>query len=211
VFHFNKIDRPSRVRGKGRDVERASGSSDLPLDHQLTFSPAPDERWTYEEGRGLMLNGESVKEMVRDSGGDVRTLCGLSQGLSEYQQFVWGRGGKDRANFNGQVHALQDVIMGRLGSLYDGLTGGVHFEWRGDEFWVNNVNIRSVIKLYMSRPTETSRRYLEGLKQKLSLILSKQHSSTKYDAVQGEAGRLFNEISMVLQCVPATSVPRLCA
>ncbi len=211
---INFINKFSRVqpRGKAGSAKGAERREDLPLDHQLTFSPEPDEKWTFEEGRGILLNGEDVKGILSENGNNVRALCGVSQGLYDYQQFVWGKnGGKDRAAFNGTVASLQDSIQGRLGSIYDGLTAGVHFECLGEDFWVNNVNIRSVLKLYVMKPTEAARCYIEGLRDKLSLILSRQQSSTRYDAVHEKAVQLFNEISMVLECVPAAGPPRLCA
>jgi hypothetical protein len=211
VITFQNIQRFLGVRGKGRDGGRTTGAEDLPLDHRLTFKPEADEHWTFEEGRGLLLNGEDVRTIVRDAPNDVRTLCGVSQGLDDYQQFVWARGGKDKAAFNGAVGALQHAIVGRLGSLYEGLTGGLHVEWTGEDFWINNVNVRAVVKLFALRPTDAGRRYLEGLQQKLDLILSRRRLSRKDDAVAAEAKRLHDEISVVLQCVPSTSHPRLCA
>ncbi|MFA4875766.1 MAG: hypothetical protein WC956_01040 [bacterium] len=210
---INFINKFSRVspRGKAGSAKGPERREDLPLDHQLTFNPEPDEKWTFEEGRGILLDDEDVKAILSENGSSVRTLCGLSQGLYDYQQFVWGKGGKDRAAFNGTVASLQDSILGRLGSLYDGLTAGVHFECLGEDFWVNNVNIRSVLKLYILKPTEAARHYIEGLRDKLGLILSRQQSSTRYDAVHEKALQLLNEISMVLECVPTAGHPRLCA
>lgn len=207
------INRLSKVIPGARqgDGQKATSCEDLPLDHQLSFTPEKDEKWTFEEGRGVMLNDEQVKEILAENGNDVRTLCGLTQGLYEYQQYVWSKGGKEREKFNGSVASLQDSILGRLGHLYDGLTAGVHFECEGADFWVNNVNIRSVLKLYMLKPTESARRYIEGLRDKLALILSRQQTSTKYDAVYEQAVQLFHEVSMVLECVPAYGPPRLCA
>jgi hypothetical protein len=207
------INRLSRVMPRGRtgSAKGAERREDLPLDHQLTFNPEQDERWTYEEGRGLFLNGEDVREMMSDNPHNIRMLCGLSQGLQEYQQFVWSKGGKDRAAFNGTVASLQDSIQGKLGSIYDGLTAGVHFECLGEDFWINNVNIRSVLKLYILKPTEAARCYIEGLRDKLNLILSRRQTSTRYDAVHDKATQLHEEISMVLECVPTSGPPRLCA
>lgn len=208
---LNGINRLRTQRtGVGRRGE-AERRTDLPLDHQLTFQPEPDEKWTFEEGRKICINGEDVAEAVRTGNNDVRLLVGVSHGLSAYQQHVWGRGGKGNADFNGTVAALQSTIVGRMSNLYDGLTGGVHFEAVGEDFWVNNVNIRSVLHLYLQRPTDAGRRYLEGLREKLALILSRRQSSTRYDAVHGQAERLYQEVSMVLECAPPPGPPRLCA
>jgi hypothetical protein len=193
----------------GSKSSRATGS-DLPLDHQLTFRPHHDEKWSYEENR-IFLDDVDVREIVGEGANDVAVLCGVSQGLCEYQQHVWGKGGKAFAKFNGTVSSLQDTIAGRLGSIYEDMTGGVRFECHGDDFWVNNVNVRSVLSLYRLKPTEKARCYLLGLKDKLGLILSRQQSSTRYDGVRDRARQLFLEIDAALEFVPADAPLRLCS
>lgn len=206
--YINKIGQVSRKRtGSSKKAERAC---DLPLDHQLTFNPAPDERWTYKDGT-ILLNEMDVKELVRESSNEVGILCGVSHGLNDYQQFVWSRGGKSNADFNGLVNSVQHTIQGRLLNLFDGLTGGLHFEWLGRDFWINNVNVRSVIKLYMIRPTEAARTYLEGLRDKVGLILARRRASTRYDGVYEGAKELFEEIDIVLKTVSPAGPPRLSA
>jgi hypothetical protein len=180
------------------------------LDRRLSFTPSRDERWNYDGG-SILLNDMDVKEVVRECSNEVGVLCGVSHGLNEYQHFVWSKGGKGHAAFNGTVNAVQHTIQGRLTNLYDGLTGGVHFEWLGEDFWINNVNVRSVVKLYTLRPTEAAKCYLEGLRDKVGLILSRRQASTRYDAVYEEAQELFKEIDHVLNTVPPAHVPRLSA
>ncbi|MFH0799711.1 MAG: hypothetical protein V2A66_05975 [Pseudomonadota bacterium] len=187
----------------------ADQKSDLPLDHRLTFSPQKDEKWTFEEEQRICLNDADIKEIVGESGNDVRTLCGISQGLHEYQRHVWGKGGKGMGRFNGAVDSLQGTILGRLGSIYDGLTGGVRFECNGGDFWINNVNVHSVLKLYLLRPTDKARHYLSGIRDKLGLILSRQQSSTRYDGIQNRAKELFDDITLALEFVPSDAPPRL--
>jgi hypothetical protein len=128
-----------------------------------------------------------------------------------YQQHVWSKGGKTEAAFNGTVDALQHLILGRLGTLYDDLTGGVQVECVGEDFWVNNVNIRSVLRLFCQRPTDAARTWLEGLREKLDLLLERRTTTTRDDAVCERAAILRDEISLVLSCTPTASPPRLCA
>lgn len=206
--YINKLGRISRKRtDSSKGAERVT---DLPLDHQLTFSPSPDEHWTYEDGN-ILFNEMDVKEIVRESANEVGVLCGVSHGLNDYQQFVWNRGGKQNASFNGLVNSVQHSIQGRLLNLFDGLTGGIHFECLGTDFWINNVNIRSVVRLYMIRPTEAARVYLEGLRDKVALILSRRHTSNRYDAVHEQARELFEEITFALENISPSGPPRLCA
>ncbi|MFA4972248.1 MAG: hypothetical protein WC683_06515 [bacterium] len=203
-------DLTRKVIGRGGKAERTH-ATDLPLDHQLTFNPEPDQRWTFDQGSGVCVNDCSVRELVHDNPNDVGLLCGLSHGLYSYQKFVWSKGGKENAPFNGMIMSLQHVVLGRLGNIYDTITGGMSVELEGDDLWLNNINVRSVIKLYELRPTEAARSYIEGLRDKVGLILSRRKTSSKYDAVCDEAAKLYEEINIVLATVPCPGPPRLCA
>jgi hypothetical protein len=198
INRLRRTDRSGRVSGDGRTEH----CTDLPLDHRLTFSAGPGEKWTFDEERKIRLNDEDVGELIHEGANDIGLLCGLSQGLYDYQQHVWSKGGKEREKFNAQVFSLQATIHHRLGSIYDGLTGGVHFECKGSDFWINNVNICSVLNLYRLRPTDKARQYLCGLRDKLGLILSRRHSSTRYDGVMPKARELLDEINLVLELIP---------
>lgn len=201
----SEVNRLRRFGPLGR-VGRGSGAkerTDLPPDHQLTFCPAFDEKWTFKEERKICLNDVDVQEMVHDGANDVRLLCGVFQGLHEYQQDIWKRGGKAFEKFNAIVESLQGTISGRLGCIYDGLTGGIRFECNGDDFWINNINVRTVIVLYRLKPTDKARRYLMGIRDKLGLILSRNSNSTRYDGVHEQAMRYFEEISLAIEYIPA--------
>ncbi len=209
MFNYvNKLRKTRSTTRLGRGG-RTSRKADPALDERLSFKPFPDESWTFQGERHVLLNDEDVGEMVTEERDDVRVLSGLSQGLSEYQNFVWSRGGKGFGKFNATVTSLQDKILGRLGGLYDGLTGRVSVEYSGEDFWINNINVKSVLKLYWQRPTEKARRYLMGLRDKLDLILSRQQSSTKNDAIALQSKQLLEEITRALEYLPADAPPRL--
>lgn len=204
VNRLSGLNRRGRIWG-GEGVSR---ESDLPLDHQLTFSPQKDEKWTYQDNR-VYLNDTEVREIIHENPNDAGVLSGLSQGLSEYQQYIWSRGGKEFGRFNGTIASLQDTCLGRLGTIYDGLTVGIRFECVGDDFWINNVNVRQVLGLYVQHPTDKARRYLLSIQQKLDLILSRQHSSTRYDGIHARARQLYLEVSSALEYLPADAPLRL--
>ena len=191
-------DLPNKVRF--RSDKRTEGATDLPLDHRLTFSPSTDEKWTFEDEH-IFFNGFDANDLINESGTDVHYLSGLSAALDQYRQFVWMRGGKSAAKFNGTVNALLEKILGRLGGIYEGMFSGVHFEYNGGDFWINGVNINAVLKLYKLRPTRKARCYLVGLRNKLGLLLSSQSGSHRCDGVAAEAERIFSEIAMALDSI----------
>jgi len=193
----------NRIRGKDRfrASEIDKNVSDLPLDYQLTFDASADEQWKFEDEH-IYYNDEDVNEIINESANDIHCLNNLSVGLDQYRQYVWERGSKSHGKYNGTVNALLEKILGRLGNIYDGLVGGVHFEFCDGDFWINNVNLRSVLKLYKIRPTNKARCYLFGLRNKLGLILGSQSGNPRYNGVNKEAEKLFNEISCALDKIP---------
>lgn len=210
------VDFVRNIRGKrsGRITsgsDDVTGAEDLPLDHRLSFEPEKDERWTFEGDGKICVSGIDLEELINSARTerDVALLCGASRGLQEYQLFVWSKGGRDEAQFNGRVQALQDKVHGILAHLYDSLTGGVDFDFSDGEAWLNDVSVRKAIHLYVQNPTVNRRQYLIGLRDKLGLILARRRSNSIHDAVRTEAKVLLDEIKMALDMVPANNVLRI--
>lgn len=209
ALDFRKIDRLRTGRTDGKRSEKAR-ESDLPLDHQLTFNPQPGEQWSYRDGH-VFINEIDVNELVNKNGNDVSLLSGLSFSLDEYRTFVWGRGGHSHAKFNGAISALQGKIIGRLGSMYEGLTGGIHYEYDDTVFWLNNVNVHAVLALYRVKPTIKARAYLKGLRDKLFLIIARKQSSPRSDGIYAVVKGLICDIEEALDVHSPTDTPLLVA
>lgn len=187
------------------DIARGGGTernTDLPLDHRLTFCPAFDEKWTFDEERKICLNDIEAEDILKEGGDNIGVLCGLFQGASDYQNNVWARGGKGREKFNAAVDSLKSTVQRKLGNIYDNLTGGIAFECVDDDLWINDVSVRSVLNLYRIKPTNKARIYLAGLRDKLGLILERRQTNPRYDGVSDRVKNLFNEISMALEYCP---------
>jgi len=208
-LNFRNIDRLRTGRTDSKGAEKAR-KSDLPLDHQLSFNPTPDERWSYRRGH-VYINDIDVNELVNKNGNDISMLSGLSFSLEEYRNFVWGRGGRINAKFNGAVEALQGKIIGRLGSIYEGLTGGINYEYAHGAFWINNVNVQAVIALYRIRPTTKARSYLRGLRDKLFLIIARKQSSPRCDGIHDVVSKLIDEIDGAIEIHTPSDTPLLVA
>lgn len=196
-----------RVGPSGR--EGSSPPEEALLDPWLSFVPSSGEKWTYRDESGILIDGFPVGELVDEGGEGAGVLGGLLQGVSDYQQYVWLRGGRGHEKFNAAVAAIEGKIQGRLACLYEGLTGGVKFESDGDDFWVNNVSIPAVLGYYKRNPSENVRIYLLGLRDKLGLILGRSRSSTRYDGVEQQARELYEEISVALENASSPPYPRL--
>jgi len=206
------LKRLSRVRVSRKSSDRAEHSheTDLPLDHQLTFNPDPNQEWRYRSNH-VYINGEDVNELINDNPRDISFLSSLTIGLDEYKNFVWGRGGKKNAKFNASVAGLQSKIAGRLGLIYDEVCGGVRCEFDDEALWVNNVNVRAVVALYKMRPTTKAREYLKGLRLKLFLIIERPHSNPRNNGMQNVVRNYIDEIDGALDFYTPTDTPLLVA
>lgn len=199
--------RTGRTRRGG--VER-SRSVDLPLDHQLTFQPDPTEKWTFKNDR-IFVNDDDANELINEHGNDIGFLTDASVGIELYKQYVWKCGGQGQAKFNAAVNALQGKIAGRLGSLYEGLVGGVRYEYADETLWINNVNVQAVITLYRLRPTIQAREYLKGLRTKLFLIIARQHSNPGVNGIHDVVDKYIGQIDIALETHSPADTPLLVA
>ncbi len=206
------IKRIQRWRTGRTERERThrAPSADLPLDHQLTFQPDPTEQWTFRNGR-IFVNGEDANELINEHGNDISFLTDASVGIELYKQYVWKGGGHGRGKFNAAVNALQGKIAGRLGSIYEGLVGGVRYEFADETLWINNVNVQAVITLYRLRPTVQAREYLKGLRTKLFLIIARQQSNPRVNGIHSVVSKYIGEINVALEMYCPADTPLLVA
>lgn len=209
IIDLKRLER-FRIRRPSSGQTEHSHETDLPLDHQLTFNPDPNQEWRYRNNH-VFVNGEDVNGLVNDNPRDVSFLSSLSISLDEYKHFVWDRGGKIFAKFNGAVEGLQCKIAGRLGSIYYELCGGVRCELDNGALWINNINVRAVVALYKLRPTSQAREYLKGLRLKLYLIIARAHSNPRANGMQNVVQHCIDEIDGALDCHTPADTPLLVA
>jgi len=194
----SKINLKSIKRGSSSSVDE--GSKDLPLDHQLTFVRFQDEKWQYREGH-IYVNDTDVEELIEYKLRDVRLWCGISEALSEYQDMVETKNGRDNSRFYRRVNSIQDRILCNMKYLYDEKTDGVYLSLGDGEFLLNNFNVRAFLAMYHLKPTDKARKFLLGLKSKLVLILVNRNGTPQYERVHRVVEQIYQEV------VDALSVP----
>jgi hypothetical protein len=208
-FDIKRIQRWKTGRTGSKETEKTQ-SKDLPLDHQLSFNPGPDEQWSFKGGH-VFINDIDVEELINKNGNDISLLSGLSFSLDMYREHVWGLGGKLHAKFNGAIAALQGKVIGRLGSIYEGLTGGLRYEYADGDFWINNINVQAVVALYRLRPTVKARTYLKGIRDKLFLIIARKQSSPRSEGIYEVISKLIEDIDGALELHTPSDIPLLVA
>lgn len=194
-------------RVRGGDLGETTSCSDLPLDHQLTFRSDAGDTWQFD-GNHVMVNGEDVEEEIDRPKAGVRDWNDISSSLSIYKDVVYRRAPSRFPRLSAVIDRIHGKILGLMKRVFDEKMGALQLRWGDGRALLNNVNVRALMALYHVRPTEKARRYLDGLKAKLALILTSSHASPAYARVQGLAQDLYDEITDSLEVAPIDR-PRL--
>ncbi|OGQ05381.1 MAG: hypothetical protein A3F82_00790 [Deltaproteobacteria bacterium RIFCSPLOWO2_12_FULL_44_12] len=201
---YNSI-RLNRNRGKS---ESAQSQSDV---RRLQFKRSPQEEYTFEEGQ-ILLNGVDVLNLLDGDRVEVGFWAGLAGAVDEYRKNVWLKYGTDWREFNGKTQALLDKLLNKLTHAYEEMTGGIRVQMHGERLWLNDIDPKVVLNLFLSNPTTERRRYLESFKTKLALILEGKVGYSHSHAVLEESRRVFYQIHQALENTPsADSTPLLAA
>lgn len=186
-----------------------SSPSDSEVYH-LPFRRSPKEEYRFENGK-ILLNGTDVSGMINGTETDISFLVGLSAGIEEYRNTVWIRYGTDKRDFNGQAQGLLEKLLGKLGHFYEETTGGLKVQLQGGRLWINDIDPKVVLALFLSNPNDDRRRYLESIQAKVGLILQGKAGKSHSDGVVQEAKRIFHQIETALQNQASPSHPPLLA
>lgn len=188
-------------RVRGGDLGEATSCSDLPLDHQLTFRSDAGDAWQFD-GNHVMHNGEDVEDEIENPNAGVRDWDDITSRLNTYKDVVYRRAPARFPRLAAVIDRIQGKILGLMKRVFDEKMGALTLRWGDGRALLNNVNVRALMALYHVRPTEKARRYLDGLKAKLALILASSHASPAYARSQSLAQDLYDEITDSLQMSP---------
>lgn len=177
----------------------------------LRFKRTDYEDYTFEEGK-ILLNGHDVEELVDKSGTDVRLWDNLASTVDAYRKHVWTEYGAEQRDFNGKAQALLEKLLNKLTHTYDTMSGGLRVQLHGTRLWINDIDPKVVLNLFLSNPCEERRRYLESIQTKLALILAGKVGKSCSHGVLEEATRVYQQIHQALENSPsARSIPLLAA
>lgn len=178
--------------------------------HHLQHKPSPYEEYSFENGR-VMLNGMDVASLIDSEGIDVELMACLAGAIEEYRHIVWDRYGTKFKSFNGQVQGILEKILNKMNRAYEELSGGIRVHLQGGRLWVNDIDAKVVLTLFLSNPTEERRRYLQSIQTKLGLILEGKAGKSFSHAVLEEAKKLFVQIRKAFENTPAAGLAGLLA
>lgn len=201
--------RYNSIRPKKLSNDRTGSASSQPDVGRLGYKKAPQEEYTFENGR-VLLNGVDVLTLV-DSDAEVSIWAGLASAVDEYRKTVWLRYGTDWRDFNGQTQAILDKLLNKLTHAYEEMTGGIRVQLHGGRLWINDIDPKVVLALFLSNPTEERRRYLQSIQTKLALILEGKVGKAHSNGVVEESRNIFRQIHQALENSPSHSSPPLLA
>lgn len=182
------------------------GSVQPTADPRCRFRRAPGEEWTFD-GQSILLNGRDVTEMLEPGEGEIGAWCGLVEALGEYRDWAYAQQALQLAKLQHVAGGLQERALVLLQRVYAEKMGGLSFSWGDGQFFLNNINIRAMLAMYHARPTARARQFLEGLREKLALILRNQTASPQQIRVQDVVRDVYDEVCTSLA---APAVDRLC-
>lgn len=185
----------SRVR-LGDVLRRHFGANES-VPRRLSYQPNDQEHYTFEEGR-LLLNGTDLGHLVEQEDVQIELLACLAGAIDEYRRKVWDRYGTEFRSFNAATQGLLSLISGKLGQTYEALSAGLKIRYQNGRLWINDIDPKVVLSLFLSNPTRERRGYLRGLSSKLALILEGKAGSALSDGVLQAVRRLFVQISKSL-------------
>lgn len=200
MVDFPKIRRQT-IRLKGLFKERADGYSREGLD-RLLFRRSPKEEYTFEQGR-LLLNGIDLLSLIDGSEIDNELLINLVGAVDEYRRHVWNEYGTRQKDFNALTQGFLEKGMNQLGQSYEAMSGGIRIHFNNGRLWINDIDPKVVLALFLSNPNEERRKYLQSVQTKLALILEGRVGKSHSHGVLEEAKRIFVQIARAMENTPS--------
>ena len=192
-----------RIRSNPIRIDRLfrGGSEGVASISPRVYQRSPGERYTFENGQ-IRLNGIPLSNLIAGETGedrpDISLLAGLASAIDEYRKEVWKKEGKHYADFNGVAQGLLDLIGGRMLHVYEEVTGGVRLQMANGRLWINRIDPRAVLTLFLANPTEERQKYLKGFLYKLDLILAGKIGNPRSRGIFSAAHQLREDILQAL-------------
>jgi len=186
-------------------VRRPGGRPAAPiLDKELSHYEE-GLRWSFSGGR-VFLEGHDVNALISDENCSVRTWLGLASGLDTYRKKIAAQANQTSqfTKFDAVVEALIGKILGCLKRVYDQKRSGIRWQMENGQLILNGINVRSFLALYRMNRNEKATRYLEGLKEKLEIIVN----DPDHGKIRPTALELLEEIKETLGKAPRGTAPR---
>ncbi len=177
-----------------RGFFHAGDAAERPVvDHHATFSPGQGEVWSYKGGR-IYLNNAEIEEYLKTDTPDIGQWCHILDSLKAYDDWAYSNKARQFRALHFSINGIQERMLKHLRGMYHTRMGGITLTFGEGALLLNNVNVRALLAMYHVRPTEKARRFLEGMKSKLALILCQHHGNPQVSRVAGLVQALYEEL-----------------
>lgn len=196
---------------------RSAETPDTTINRQQPRVPIqlepPPGKWLYQSGQ-LILNGQNIADLLSNPQKKTVTFFSqLAQHLMAYYQYRLRRDGRRKSTKRGSkvffefeptdelehlaalIEAYIAKIMRLLKRRYDDTADGVQLSLDQDgQVLLNGMNVTAFILMAREYPTAKAKIFLQGIKNRLGLLLKGKHNAPYYDRLRGAVEDLFQEI-----------------
>lgn len=180
-----------------RKIRKEGESAQPQRSGRLEYRPSHYEEYSFESGR-VTLNGMDVLSLIDGPGIDVELMACLAGAVDEYRRIVWDRYGTTFRDFNAQTQGILEKLLNKMNQAYEELSGGIRVHFQGGRLWINDIDPKVVLALFLSNPNEERRRYLKSIQIKLGLILEGKAGKNCTHGVLEEVKRIYCQITQSL-------------
>lgn len=174
----------------------------------------PSGKWNFSTGH-IFINGQNISELIEHSPEKpIEFWAQLSGDLNAFINQTLRRFGKKRKKKVGSSEVEEDIDpngeLGRLVALgeayiakimrlmkrkYDEKTDGISYMLDEDgQLTLNGTNIHAFIHMAKQYPSQKARLFLQGLKNRLGIILSNKSGNSNYEKIREATLALFKDI-----------------
>jgi len=180
-----------------------------------------DGSLVFRQGK-ILLNKESIESLLDRprAGLDMGFWLGMSGLLSGYRSWYFKEVRRRKTiedlseaevleldevagDFEMVFHGLMAKVYRKLKRRYDETTDGLSFHLDEEgELAINGMKVGVFLDMASRYPTEKSRTFLKGLRNRLAVILANRNGNPNYDKIRESSMALFSEIDGMLAKKP---------
>ncbi len=168
-------------------------------------------------GGEVLLNNEGVGDLIaQNPRADLSFCIGLANSLEKYRRFYFQELRKrrkredlsadERAELEDEASAFREVmgelltrLGGKIRQRYTETTDGISAELDEEgNVWINGMSVSALLAFAKRYPTPKIFTFLRGLKNRLTLILARRHTSPHYENLRHTLVAVSEEIDSIL-------------